>query len=182
MLAQAFDDGALFQSAFPQPASRARVLQALFAASLKDGMRFGRVEVACGLKIVGVLIWYPPGVYPMSAARTLLLASEYARALVAGPAGILKLFRAQHTLNQVRPKVPHFHALFMGARQGDRAGIDLAKCLLTEADGKGMPIYLETQERRTVQWYSRLGFKVLQDGLELFPGAPLTWTMWREPR
>jgi hypothetical protein len=46
----------------------------------------------------------------------------------------------------------------------------------------GQPIYLETQEPRSMNLYSRFGFERLQDGIETFPGGPLTWTMWREPR
>jgi hypothetical protein len=181
MLARAFDDGPLFQSAFPVAASRAKVLQALFTASLKDAMRFGRVEVASGVRIVGVLIWYRSGGYPIPAGRVLRLASEYARAVAACPRGIMKLFRAQQTFNRIRPTQPHYHALFIGACEGEHAGTELAKFLLKEADRAKMPIYLETQERRTVQWYGRLGFTVLQEGIEVFPGAPATWTMWREP-
>jgi hypothetical protein len=182
MLAQLFDDGALFQSAFPRAAARGKVLQALFTAALKDAMRFGRVEVASGVRIVGVLIWYPSGGYPIPAGRVLRLASDYARAVAVSPLGIMKLFRAQQTFNKIRPSQPHYHALFMGACQGGHAGVDLAKSLLKEADRTNMPIYLETQEPRTVQWYGRLGFKILQEGIEVFPGAPVTWTMWREPR
>jgi hypothetical protein len=52
---------------------------------------------------------------------------------------------------------------------------------LNEADDKGWPIYLETQERRSANLYARLGFKMLQDGIETLPGGPLTWTMWRAP-
>jgi hypothetical protein len=53
---------------------------------------------------------------------------------------------------------------------------------LIEADDKGWPIYLETQERRSAYLYARLGFKMLQDGIATLPGGPLTWTMWRAPR
>jgi hypothetical protein len=66
MLAYAFDEHPLFRLAFPKAASRSKILQTLFTTVLKDAIRFGRVEVACSHKIVGMLIWYPPGCYPMS--------------------------------------------------------------------------------------------------------------------
>ena len=50
------------------------------------------------------------------------------------------------------------------------------------ADETERPIYLETQECRCVNLYSRLGFRMLQNGIETWPGGPTTWTMWREPR
>ena len=182
MLAYAFDEHPLFRLAFPKAASRSMILQTLFATVLKDAIRFGRVDVACSHKIVGMLIWYPPGCYPMSKSRILRLLPHYARLVAVSPVGLMKLFRAQTTLNGFRPKQPHCHGYFLGGRQGERVGTGLAKCLLNEADDKGWPIYLETQERRSVNLYARLGFKLLQDGIETLPGGPLTWTMWRAPR
>ena len=45
--------------------------------------------------------------------------------------------------------------------------MSVEQCLLNEADDKGWPIYLETQERRSAHLYARLGFKMLQDGMEI---------------
>src|SRR3984893_16378113 len=162
MLAYAFDEHPLFRLAFPKAASRSMILRPLFATVLKDAIRFGRVDVACSHKIVGMLIWYPPGCYPMSKFRILRLLPHYARLVAVGPLGLMKLFRAQTTLNVLRPKEPHCHGYFLGGRQGERVGTVLAKCLLNEADDKGWPIYLETQERRSANLYARLGFKMLQ--------------------
>ena len=100
--------------------------------------------VACSHKIVGMLIWYPPGCYPMSKSRILRLLPHYARLVAVSPVGLMKLFRAQTTLNGFRPKEPHCHGYFLDGRQGERVGTVLAKCLLNEADDKGWPIYLET--------------------------------------
>jgi len=180
MLAGAFDEYPLFRSAFPKAASRSNVLRTLFTTVLKDAIRFGGVEVACGDKIVGLLIWFPPGCYPMSTSRILRLLPHYARLVAAGPVGLMKLFRAQMTLNRFRPIKPHCYGYFLGGRQG--VGTVLAKRLLSKADHKGWPIYLETQERRCANLYARLGFETLQAGVETLPGGPLTWTMWREPR
>ena len=122
MLAYAFDEHPLFRLAFPKAASRSMFLQTLFATVLKDAIRFGRVDVACSHKIVGMLIWYPPGCYPMSKSRILRLLPHYARLVAVSPVGIMKLFRAQTTLNGFRPKQPHCHGYFLGGRQGERVG------------------------------------------------------------
>jgi hypothetical protein len=182
VLASAFDASPLFQTAFPQAACRSRILLTLFALVLEDALRFGGVEVAYNHEIVGMLIWYPPGCYPMSMGRILRHLPDYLRIVVASPSGILKLFRAQSVLNMFRPKKPHCHGYFLGGRPGVHVGATLVKCLLKRADQQGWPIYLETQERRTTKLYARLGFKTLHDGVETPPGGPLTWTMWREPR
>jgi len=85
-------------------------------------------------------------------------------------------------LNRYRPKRPHCHGYFLGGRQGDHIGNVLIRRLFDDADALGMPVYLETQAPRTTKLYARIGFKMLEDGIETIPGGPLTWTMWREPR
>jgi hypothetical protein len=182
LLTAAFDGSPLFQLAFPQQAMRRKMVQILFAATLKDALRFGRVEIAYNGRLAGVLVWYPPALYPLSLPRTLRLLPDYLRIAVATPAGIIKLFRAHMTLNRVRPSEPHCHGYFLGGRPGEQVGSILGRRVLHIADEVGHPIYLETQDRRTVSLYMRLGFTMLQDGIETVPGGPLTWTMWREPR
>jgi len=109
LLVAAFDGSTLFQLAFPDPVRRRKLVDLLFTAALKDALRWGQVEVAYNGRIAGVFIWYPPGLYPYSALRTLRLLPEYLRMLVAAPLGIAKLFRANMTLNRIRPQVPHCH-------------------------------------------------------------------------
>ena len=191
MLAHTFDDSPLFRAAFPVPERRTRASRVIFAALLKDGLRFGRVHLAYDPDIVGALIWYPPGCYPMTLARKARLALgsrltlDFARVAATDPFGLLKFSRAQATLDRVHPTQPHFYACFLGVavgRHGQHVGKDLADCLLAEAQRRQMPVYCETQERGNVEWFRRLGFRILHEGLEAFPGGPLTWTMWREPR
>ena len=79
MLADAFDEYPLFRLAFPKAASRSNVLRTLFTTVLKDAIRFGGVEVARSDRVVGLLIWFPPGCYPMSTSRILRLLPHYAR-------------------------------------------------------------------------------------------------------
>jgi hypothetical protein len=182
LLARSFDDTSLFQLAFPEPTARSRILQALFNTILKDAMRYGRVDLAYGHELVGAVIWYPTGCYPMSAYRILRLLPEYLRILAASPLGVLTLFRAQNTLNRYRPTQPHCHGYFLCARPGNHVGVTLIKHVLKQVDEYGVPIYLETQEGRSPNLYGRFGFKMVQNGFETVPGGPLTWTMWREPQ
>ena len=182
LLVKAFDGSTLFRLAFPEPTTRHKLVDLLFTAALKDALRFGQVELAYNGHIAGVFIWYPPGLYPLSALRTMRLLPEYLRMLWAAPLGIAKLARANITLNRVRPQAPHCHGYFLGGRPGDQVGNALARRVLQIADEVGHPIYLETQEPRAVNLYIRLGFRMLEDGIETVPGGPLTWTMWREPR
>ena len=56
-----------------------------------------------------------------------------------------------------------------------------SRALMREADNNDWSIYLETQNERTMSFYRRMGCELIADGFECFPGAPLTWTMWRRP-
>jgi hypothetical protein len=182
LLARSFDHSTLFQAAFPEAEARGRILHALFTTILKDALRFGRVDIACNGQIVGAVVWYPLGCYPMSALRILRLLPEYLRIVAASPLGVLKLWRAQATLNRHRPREPHCHGYFLCARPGNHVGVTLIKRVLKEVDDCGQPMYLETQEGRSPNLYGRFGFRMMQDGFETVPGGPLTWTMWREPQ
>lgn len=181
MLAHAFDESPLFRLAFPRTVSRNKTLQTLFATLVEDSVRYGRVEAVYAGKIVGMLIWYPPGGYPMSFPRILRFLPQHAYIAAFHPLGILKLYRAQKTLDRLRPKQPHCHGYFLGGRQGERIGRILIKRVLQEVDENEWPIYLETQEPRAAKLYARFGFRMLHEAIETLPGGPLTWTMWREP-
>src|SRR5262249_37838009 len=101
LLVEAFDGSTLFQLAFPEPATRRRLVDLLFTAALKDALRFGQVELAYNGHIAGVFIWYPPGLYPLSALRTLRVLPEYLRMLWSAPLGTAKLAVASMTVHQV---------------------------------------------------------------------------------
>jgi hypothetical protein len=181
LLTAAFDGSPLLCGAFPHAETRRKVMQFLFTAVLEDALQFGRIEVARNGHMAGVLVWYPPGLYPLSIPRTLRLMPHYLRMVAAAPFGIAKLFWAQLKLDAVRPRMPHCHGYFLAGRPGEQVGSVLSKRLLAAADELGVSTYLETQECRTVNLYARLGFKMVRDGMKSWPGGPLTWTMWREP-
>ena len=66
MLAHTFEESPLFRCAFSDPGRRRRASNAIFRAAVKDGLRFGRVFLARNPEIVGALIAYGPGDYPLS--------------------------------------------------------------------------------------------------------------------
>jgi hypothetical protein len=180
LLVESFFESPLFLFAFPEPDDRRFALRALFAALVEDALRFGRVEAAYADRIVGALLWYPPGAYPLPLSRELLGLPNYLRVLARCPLGVVKLYRAQAALDRLRPAEPHSHGYFLGGQTGMRTGAALSRRMLDEADAHHWPVYLETQDPRAVVLYRRLGCVVLQEGVEILPGAPPTWTMWRE--
>jgi hypothetical protein len=178
-MAESFFDSALFVFAFPSETARRFALRELFEAIVDDALRFGRIEGAYADRMVGALLWYPPGAYPMTLRRELRGLRNYLRVLARSPLGVLKLYRGQAAFDRLRPRTPHCHAYFLAGQTGMRTGAALSRRMVEEADANNWPIYLETQDPRAVILYRRFGCVLLQDGVEILPGAPPTWTMWR---
>lgn len=182
LLVDAFHDSPLFVTAFPSEPPRERVLRMLFDALVDDTARFGGLHIAsCDAVIVGALLWYGPGAYPMTLSRILRQLPRFLAIAATSPRGLLELRRAQQAFELRRPKEPHAQACWLAGRAGERVGVQLARALMREADNNDWSIYLETQNERTMSFYRRMGCELIADGFECFPGAPLTWTMWRQP-
>ena len=98
---------------------------------------------------------------------------------IISPRGIAELKRAGRDFDKRRPREPHCYASFLAGSDGARVSFQLSRALIEEADAHDWPIYLETQNSRTVALYRRMGFEIMDDGFEYFSGGPLTWTMWR---
>ena len=168
---------------FRIPRAEFKASRAIFAAMLKDGMRFGRVLCAYKPALVGVLVWYPPRAYPLSPRRHIRLTPHYLRAAAADSSGLIKFMRALTLLKGIHPNESHCYSPCFGVApgfQGQGVAPRLVIYLCREADRMRLPIYWETPYLSHLHWYRRLGGRVLQEGLELFRGAPPIWTMWRE--
>jgi hypothetical protein len=186
MLAGTFYEHPYLTALFPRAAIRMRAAHAMFAGSLKDGVRFGMVTIArdANGKIAGLTIIYPPGAYPLSPARMLRLLPYMLRVAVLSPGGLMRIMRTKATLEKLLPKEPHLYGFLIGVDLGKRSGGfggALLKAGVEEGDRRGLPIYFETQKHSVLDWACGAGFKVLREGIAMFPGGPLTWTLWREP-
>jgi len=180
ILTQAFEGDPFYSFIYADAGLRAYYLRWIFRAALKDAIRFGRVDVAYRDKIVGVGVNYPPGRYPPSAVRNIRCFPEYLSVAAGNPIGFVRLYRALVGLNKLRPAQAHSYGSLLGGQQGEFAAPVLVQRWLHDADANHWPCYTETNNRKMVKFYSRLGFEVLQDGIEISPGVPPTWTMWRD--
>ncbi len=180
MLVGIFFESPIFLYAFPEPDARREALRALFLAALKDAGRHGIIDVIEADRLLSLFIYYPPGHYPMSAARMARLLPDYLRLASVSLRGVLRLYRTQKFLDGVRPKTPHCHALFLGAEGSGKYGAHLIRKSLETIDANHWPVYLETQDPRTTKLYARFGSRILTERRSA-PDAPTTWTMWRDP-
>lgn len=65
--------------------------------------------------------------------------------------------------------------------QGQGYGGNMLKTLLSEADSKKLPIYLETSTDRNIKMYEKLGFKILKKMTHPIINIP-QWEMLKEPQ
>jgi hypothetical protein len=180
MLVDIFFDSPIFLYAFPDRSERPKALRELFLASLKDAEENGIVDVIDADRLLSIFIYYPPNRYPMSTARAIRRLPHYLRLMTISLRGVWRLYKTQKFLDGIRPATPHCHALFLGAAGSGKYGALLIRKSLETIDANNWPVYLETQDPRTTKLYARYGSRVVaQQASE--PGAPTTWTMWREP-
>lgn len=185
VLARAFDDSPIMQYLLPRDRARIIGMRAFFIAGLVDAHKHGEVWVATEDDVVvGGAVWLPPGAYPPSSGRQ---ARQMIHLLAVAPVAPLALRRSLRYLRVVEaehPKAAHWYLATLGVdptRQGQGYGNQLLDAVLARTDEVGLPTYLETDKERNLAYYVRHRF-VEVDRLEPVPGAPPTWTMWRDPQ
>lgn len=180
MLVEIFLENPVFLYAFPDEVRRQRGLLHLFLASMKDAENFGYIDVLEDDKIRSIFIYYPPFKYPMSIARVMRQIPHYLQLIGVSFRSVWRLYWLQKYLDKIRPQKAHCHALFLGSFGSARYGAILIRKSLQIIESNNWPVYLETQDARTTKLYSRFGANILTCQTAI-PGAPCTWTMWRDP-
>jgi ribosomal protein S18 acetylase RimI-like enzyme len=184
MLARSFDDDPLSLALFPGPRRRAWSLRALMVASIRDALRHGEVWGASDRgRVVGAAVWLGDGAYPLSSLR---VARQLPAALVAmsTPSTLRLGARLITETQRAHPKDPHWYLAVLGvdpSAQGRGVGAQLLQPVLERLDHEERAGYLETSKERNIAWYARQGFE-LTGTVEVRPGAPPIWTMWRASR
>lgn len=183
VLAAAFDDDPAMSWVLPDPRTRLRSLERMFATELHHHhFRGGGTEVVYGNdgQLMGVGAWDPPHGWQPSTLSNLSSIPGLRRAL--------GRYRRRGeamtaTLHAVHPQTPHWYLSSIGtdpAGRGGGYGKALMNSRLDRCDADGLPAYLESSKRGNISFYERFGFGVVQE--VVLPGGPSLWTMWREPR
>lgn len=183
VLARAFHEDPLMQYALPDPRTRAKAMPGPFRSLVRFALREGLAYTTPGGE--GAALWVAPGNYPPRTGPA-LRAGFPLWGLHLGREG---LRRIEHVLGAWEPlharNVPslHWYLWVLGvdpAHQGQGIGSSLMRPVLQRADMQGVPCYLETCQPRNLALYRRHGFEVV-DEVRLGGGAPVSWTMRREP-
>ncbi|MEZ5282712.1 MAG: GNAT family N-acetyltransferase [Acidimicrobiales bacterium] len=177
VLGDAFSNDPMMSWAFPDPATRPRILESMFGLIALHRYLPAAMSTKCGDDAVA--LW----TRPTETARDDFYekhGAEFAAALAGHTERISKMGEAMAAHH---PTEPHAYLLAIGVRsasQGRGLGSLLLAHTLAEADRRGEPAYLEATSPRSRALYERHGFEVT--GEITVDDSPSMWPMWREPR
>lgn len=163
LLARAFFSDPLFGHFFPDPAARLGQLEALFAFRLRNELDNA---YAPSPALEGLALWqlprgHKPRLNPAALPRALALA------LKAGWQPLQRMIHFQRwslALRDTLVRDPYVYLDMLAVAPAfQRQGFarQLLMPVLKMADDLGVPVYLETQNRRNIDIYTHFGFSVV---------------------
>lgn len=182
-LAWAFEDYPLMRYAQADRARRQGGVRSLYAAILRDALRYGRVFVADDFG--GVACWLPPGVAAPGLVRQLACGMG-AMTWRFGWTAFRRLEaydRQARRLHHRYAPAPHWYLAAIGVvprRQGQGLGSALLADLHGRIDSSpsAAPAYLETHQESNVRLYEKHGYAVTERSLPPGHSIPI-WAMAR---
>jgi GNAT superfamily N-acetyltransferase len=183
VLGRAFAADPLYAGVLPDERQRAAALPAIMAAIARYCQRYGACYTTAD-GVQGAALWNGPG---SEITDERIMAAGFGDAIARmSEEGSARLLAVVGHLEELRTRAlpgPHWYLMVLGvepARQGQGIGSRLIAPVLAQADAAGLPCYLETALARDVEFYTRHGFAVLQEGD--VPGiGDHYWTMSRPP-
>jgi GNAT superfamily N-acetyltransferase len=184
LLARAFTDNEVVRWMIPDDRLRRRILPRMYAVLLrKDYLRYGVVDVAHrGGRLAGAAIWYPPGAFPVPAARQLAQLPAFLRALGVHAFSLAPRFATVAELSQRHPRTPHWYFANMAvAPEHQRTGVSraLVEAGLRRSDADRLPVYGELTAPFYLRRLERFGFQTL-DQVQVADVPPVR-LVWRAP-
>jgi ribosomal protein S18 acetylase RimI-like enzyme len=183
VLARAFFPDPLFAHVLPDEPHRAAALPALMQVVVTYCQRYGECYTTAGV-VRAAAAWNAPGSEPSEERMT---AAGFGTAAAAmGDAATGRMLAVVEHFEGLRARAvpdPHWYLMVVGvepALQGQGVGGRLLQPVFARADAAGQSCYLETATSRDVQFYTRHGFEVVEEGTVPGAGAPY-WTMRRPP-
>jgi ribosomal protein S18 acetylase RimI-like enzyme len=175
LLARAFYDDPAMSWVFPRDERRLEQTERFWAVRLRYAAPQDQIFVTDELSAAAV--WMLPDRWHVSWRET----GEMARMMFNHR--LPMLFAGLQRLEKAHPHVPHsFYLTVLGTdppHQGHGHGSALMQPVLELCDRDGVPAYLESSKERNIDFYSRFGFRVLEE--VRLPRGPLMWPMWRDP-
>lgn len=160
--------------------NRQDICQKMFLSDWRMHSRFGLIY--CEDQNRGFAVWVPPDARHTFIDRVRLVV-EMASA-VKTSRNAINQWRFYRMVDSFHPKQPHYYLSFLGVSPelwGKGVGPALIAPVLQRADQEGMPVYLETETEKNVRFYTRHGFKVVNQGASSDNRVQI-WMMWRDPQ
>lgn len=182
LLARSFDDDPYIDWLVRKDERRSAGFELLFELTL-DKLSADLNETYTLHDLAGCVVWKRPSELKLPLWRQLALIPAFARVSGAARIGqLLRVFGELEKRHERHAPDPHYYLHVIGVapeRQGQGLGRSLLRPMLARLDSERMPAYLETHKTRTLPFYERLGFRVLEK-LEL-SALPTAWLLRREP-
>jgi ribosomal protein S18 acetylase RimI-like enzyme len=179
-LARAFFDDPVALWAFPPERLRLGALERFQALRLRQLLV--DQEVWTTSELTCAALWAPPERWKTTLAQDVVFLRCFAhpRLLARAPIAIPGMLALQRS-HPAHP--PHYYLALLGTdpdHQGQGLGTALLAPVLEQCDRDGVGAFLESSKESNIAFYSRHGFRVVQE----FPllRGPRMWKMWREPR
>lgn len=181
--ARAFADDPMFTFIFPAADQRPRLLRRFFAAGLRYGVLFGRVDTTADG--AGTALWLKPDHTDITPGR-MIRSGMALLPLTLGWGAFRRFLQFTGYGDRVHKELmrePHWYLLNLAVdppRQRQGIGSALIEPVLAQADHAGQPCYLETNNADNVRLYARHGFQIGHAGQ--VPGGPAFWGLVRKSR
>ncbi len=123
---------------------------------------------------------YPPPFFQMMAVLTKLILKSLSFAPYRVMEQWVKIF---NKFDKIRPRQPHWYILVLGVHPDhQRKGLGgvLLRQVLRKADEDGIAVYLESSNRRNLDFYSKHGFEVIEQIVPVAACPPI-WGLLRGP-
>lgn len=185
VLCRAFEDGPLLRAIFPDDTTRPECARAFMTYAARMWLSSGRV-IETTPSQAAYMVWEAPGHKdpPLVYLRSPGLLFRYLRSASQADAK-----RAQDWLEYTEKRrhellpVPHWYAVILGVapnRQRYGHGAVLTRRGVARADASGLPAFLETNTESNRRLYEKLGFDVIDSGLDDVLCIPV-WRMLHRP-
>lgn len=183
LLTRAFLDDELYEHVQPDKGLRHKALMWMHDRVLRYCLKYGIVHTTSRRE--GVACWLKPGGTDITLPR-ILRSGLVAMPAVFGPSAYRRFDVYLEISGRLRKRhtPPEYYYLWVlgvdPGLQGMGIGAGIMRTILERADNGKMGCFTETESERNVEFYEKLGFRVVAE--ETIPGANLmTWSMLRAP-
>ena len=155
-----------------------------FGVPIKYALKYGQIY-APSSEVNGLAAWVGSP-YIQANLWRMFRSGSFPIAMKLGPAigiKIAKVFRIIEKDRKRLMKTPFLYLYVLGVRpthQGQGIGRNLVRTMLDHLPPK-IPVYLETESERNVQFYERLGFEVIKEISLPILNLPMWEMLYRNP-